>query len=371
MRYFCDRKTPTSNEDRAKGNLPLLALHVTTFLEERHCVGITFPHGVFDASGMGMILRYLNAELNGIEWDPPILMNVDKNDLTAAIDVLKATKLSDTIDSLPVWRDFVKYNWWTGLKLDFAYWVQKSWFCTQQKSVYLDDEVVKRLVDKVKEDVNGESGGREFVSTGDVLFSWFLKVRWSSFSFFCLQIVLTSPSFLQTSFSDEPSNKSILSVCSVLTTRSLLSLYTPLPSLLSYPHNAVILFYYPQLSISSLPSTSLPTLSSLHRQSLLSSRTPSYLLSTVLVDSSQLVPKVSTKEARTVYTNQVVAGLTEIKFGKEIEIEQFWVYSTPWETASRINRMKEGGYVISARMRPSRWKAIEKGVEKLLAEADM
>lgn len=52
-----------------------------------------------------------------------------------------------------------------------------AWYGATNRVLYSGDDVVGRLVEGAQEKVREESGGTEFVSTGDVLVVWVLKAR--------------------------------------------------------------------------------------------------------------------------------------------------------------------------------------------------
>ncbi|KAG5633339.1 hypothetical protein DXG03_007546, partial [Asterophora parasitica] len=70
LKYFRHSSTPSSLSAFASSNAPIVSIHVTE-LSNCACVGISVPHGVFDAFGLGQIIWGLDAELNGKAWTPP------------------------------------------------------------------------------------------------------------------------------------------------------------------------------------------------------------------------------------------------------------------------------------------------------------
>lgn len=70
LSHFRHSASPTRSVSYASKNKPFLAIHVSV-LPNCICVGISLPHGVVDATGFGMVVSALDAELNGREWEVP------------------------------------------------------------------------------------------------------------------------------------------------------------------------------------------------------------------------------------------------------------------------------------------------------------
>lgn len=149
----------------------MLAIHCTV-LRDAVCVGISLPHGVFDATGMGFVVQALDAELAGRAWDVPAV----GDGLLAAINDA-ADEDGGTLESYAALRtDLVspKTFAWIGILLTLAW--EFVWGRAETRQVFLSRATVEHLVKSVKDTVKEETSGQEWVSTGDCLMSWILKV---------------------------------------------------------------------------------------------------------------------------------------------------------------------------------------------------
>lgn len=146
-------------------------------LSDCTAVGFSLPHGVLDGTGMGMCVHALDAELHGREWTAPPFQ--EENILQA--EVVGFTKVVNGAEGAPEIipsgaRDTVAPGWWA-LKWMLAsiylyeYWWHKNTF----SSVFLGEDVLRRIVEPAKQEAYKATGER--VSTGDVLMAWVLKVR--------------------------------------------------------------------------------------------------------------------------------------------------------------------------------------------------
>lgn len=164
--------TPLSCMLYAESKSPLLEVHITT-VPDGLCIGLTLPHGVFDATGMGHVVHALDAELAGRPWSPP---ETSSEEFRKAIDRLRTSDVGELAEGLePFLRDFAPESWWAAIKFRIRGWYEDWWHLSDVRVMYLGEEVVKRIVGAAKAEAVALSGG-ELVSTGDVLLAWTLKV---------------------------------------------------------------------------------------------------------------------------------------------------------------------------------------------------
>jgi len=169
--FFRQGALPSTFQGYADADVSLLAVHVTTFVDAV-AVGLSAPHGLFDATGLGYAVRALNAELRGEPWRAPAL-SID-NALDPAIKTLPRTSSSKPLVGLPGW---VSATSAAVVKFLANYAVEKVWYQDEKKYLFLNERVVDKLVQSVK----AKAAARcESVSLGDVLTAWALKVRLSS-----------------------------------------------------------------------------------------------------------------------------------------------------------------------------------------------
>jgi hypothetical protein len=172
--YFRHPSIPNSMSNYASQKHPLISIHVSHF-SDGACVGIVFPHGVFDAIGMGMFIKALDAEIHGKQWDPPKLQLV--NVLDRAISNIRdstppTNELSLSLTRLK--RDIGRAGVATVSRLVASLLYESLWHRSEPRALYLGEAIVKQIVQRVKNEVLAE--GKRWVSTGDILFAWLFKV---------------------------------------------------------------------------------------------------------------------------------------------------------------------------------------------------
>lgn len=281
---FRHSSTPRNAAEYAKRKAPLLAIHLTTLSKHPEIVllGISVPHSLVDATGMGMVCQALDAELQGKEWSVPVLpAEGAPNPLDLAMD-----KAVEGLEGAAggAMRDYAKATFWTTFVFLANLFWEYAWHGTETKNIYIGADVVKRIVDPAKREVREVSEEQEYVSTGDVLLAWLLKSVYTG---------------------DTSSNT--LAASSVFSIRPLL------PSLGPYPHNALLLSSIPYLPTSSLSTTPLSTLALLHRRELLNARVPSSVASLASYRKGNVLPKRARGMDYWVFSNQSVAGITKFR----------------------------------------------------------
>jgi hypothetical protein len=173
-RHFRSPAALAANTGFASKRSPIISLHVSIFTDGT-CIGISFPHGLVDARGMGEVVHALDAEVHGRAWTAPEVE--EENVLVKALEEQKYVKSKEGDAELPpVMRDFVGRSWWTILRMLVSFAYEFLWHNAEASSIFVGEEVVERIVGEVKRQVLDESGGKEWVTTGDVLIAWTLKV---------------------------------------------------------------------------------------------------------------------------------------------------------------------------------------------------
>jgi len=176
-KYFCHASSSYQLGDLVKSQKPLLSIHVST-MRNCKCIGILFPHGVFDGVGMGMIIHALDAEMHGREWVVPPLVT-SSNPIQDKLDELMSTAPS-TADlaaapALPTLiKAFRKNGIWPMAILAGCFLYEIVWHKLETKSLFFGEDIVKAIVAQVKEEVR--ASGKGWVGKADVLFAWFVKV---------------------------------------------------------------------------------------------------------------------------------------------------------------------------------------------------
>ncbi|GAA5893334.1 hypothetical protein JCM6882_008007 [Rhodosporidiobolus microsporus] len=369
---FCPSSVPFPIAEYAKQQLPLLQLHVT-FFTDAMAVGITLPHGVVDGAGYGMVARALNAALHGDEWTVP--PPFETNPLGEALEDLAEDKTVQTTEkgALPPLEGWATPSFGAALRLFSSVAVELFWWKAETRSIFLRQAVVDRLVEKVKEEVKRETGGNEFVSTGDIIAAWFLKAN-------------------------ESSSSGSVAASAVYNIRSLLSTHTSTPSASSpssnfsvYPHNAVAPYdLFSPLPFSTLSTTSLASLSlALRRNFALQHTLPTLqayyhkLKANSGTDKSLFIPHRNwptffsspwprTPTHRWMFTNQASLGVADLavpgKDGKNLPLLSYHLQNRSplaLDHGVEIQRIEGVGITVGSMMRRSRWKGVERAVKQL------
>jgi len=178
LKFFRHSSIPYSLSSLAKQKWPILAIHVTE-LQNCICIGVSVPHGVFDVFGCGQVIHGLDAELNGKPWTPPEISekNIMKEALRDLANTAPEFPESESVktalsnfqrDMVPAKFDsFVRF----GVRMAYEHFWQKL----ETRAVFIEEKMLDNLVNKVKEEV--KSMGKGWVSTGDILIAWLIKVR--------------------------------------------------------------------------------------------------------------------------------------------------------------------------------------------------
>lgn len=164
VKYFRHSTTLNSLNDYASKQTPILSIHVS-LMANCACVGITLPHGVFDATGMGQVVKALNCSLNHIPWTPPKLSTSN----ILAEELERLTVSEPVGDPCPpglvnLQRDFASVSVKNVLSLGTSIASEILWHRVKAGAVYLGSNIVDQIVSAVKKQAADE--GRGWVSTG-------------------------------------------------------------------------------------------------------------------------------------------------------------------------------------------------------------
>ncbi|KAK4701128.1 hypothetical protein P7C70_g5109, partial [Phenoliferia sp. Uapishka_3] len=328
--------TPTSLASYARSRRPLLAIHAK-ILKDAVCVDITLPHGVFDATGMGMVIHAIDSELSGKPWKLPKSSGLRGSIHLAATQPENHTGEVEDVDVYKTFlRDFVKAAVWSWISLLVTMLWEYVWGRAETRGVFLSHEIVEEIIEPAKSEVEGASRGKEWVSTGDVLFAWILKATFRE--------------------SLSPTKVALAAVFSI---RPII------PDLQDYALNAAVQFSLPFLTAASISSLPLSALALLHRRTLNSARTPSFVGKYFRNLSQAPLIRRAVGEHAWLFTNQVVAKLE--KFEALGTIRGLWIFEAPLmlDHVVCINRLNEG-YLLMGVLRRSEWKKIEQVVKELV-----
>ncbi|KAK4705702.1 hypothetical protein P7C70_g505, partial [Phenoliferia sp. Uapishka_3] len=358
--HFRDSSTPSTVAGLAKSKAPLISVKVSTFVDCQ-VIGVTVPHGVFDAIGLGLILKAIDAELSGREWSIPEV--TEKNTLASRIESLSLDQSGNSpLEALEMERRRLgtgsSKSYWDFGRLVFSLVKEKVWHGCEIKEIFIGNEVFAKIVKEVKEEVQRETGGREWVSTADILVAWTQKVIYGAEITSTNQLLTTTVWDIRSLLSTTPSSSESIPGNPHST------------SLLSYPHNALSLLLLPSIPVSSLHSTSLFTLALQSRRFLSSHRTlPSLSESLTWASSTHPVPARRSGTDSLNISNQVLAGLTGMTWGGEEAERGWWIWAGEGVMDHCISWNKvHDGWVGVGSMRRERWEAVERELERMVEE---
>ncbi|KAG5634934.1 hypothetical protein H0H81_000276 [Sphagnurus paluster] len=373
LKFFRHSSTPHTLRSYSSSNTPLVAIHITE-LTNCTCVGISVPHGVFDASGLGQIVHALHAELHAMPWSPPPFYekNIVRETLNKLFkDALDSTEPPTALAGFR--REFVVMGVSSLIYLGASMAYEHLWHKVETKAVYLGEKVVEKMVKKVKDEL--KQSGKGWISTGDILAAWVLKgVK---------RPALTLFDHVQTAYIAETDGNTVCATSAISIRNTLCSID---PAFKDYPRmlffiqvdtyqpfssyrtdNCMMVCSCPPLSKEQIASSSLAELALVHRQTVDAVRNIRFI--------EEYHRRVGTVDRDVIrrrgrdswmFTNQVVGQLDAIDFGSGSQTLALWIWSVPFfpDHTVVLNKFK-GGYMIQAGIRGSRWQAIADEIEKI------
>lgn len=123
---------------------------------------------------MGQVVAAIQAELSGQPWTAPILpIEGAPNALELAREAVMDVVKGDFKQGEVILRDLVPATWLATLYMLLRLAYESLWHGTSAKAVLLGKECVEKIVAPAKREAL-ENGS--WVSTGDLLIAWTLKV---------------------------------------------------------------------------------------------------------------------------------------------------------------------------------------------------
>ncbi|BGP42792.1 hypothetical protein JCM10449v2_006804 [Rhodotorula kratochvilovae] len=365
---------PSSLAEYVKKDWPITSWFITVF-KDATVVSLSVPHGCFDAWGLGLATRALDAELHGRAWDvPPLHAENQLEKRLAEVEQLPFSQAEKDATPPPMIG-------WTGawppqnvvkLLANGAY--EQKWHKAEDGCLFVGKDLLAPLVKEVKEQVAKETDGKEFVSEGDVLVNW----------------------LYQAIYSHDPTPPQSFHASCAVSLRDLVS--TPELTLAHYPHNAVS--GYSLNSSSPSPTaeflrTPLAHLALQHRRLLTASRTlPAVqaLLTWIRTHTSPAFPAIPEADASWalpwgsrggervgywIYSDQRAAGMPLVswpksggKEGETLALKAFMELGTSLNQFVAVNELPGQGWIFTATMRRARWESARKVVDELKQRAE-
>ncbi|KAF8959162.1 hypothetical protein BDZ97DRAFT_1416727 [Flammula alnicola] len=165
-------------------NLPLMQWHLTYFKrpgQEYTCIGLVIPHLLVDGPGFGVVLQAVEAEMLGQKWDvpPPLHVGENENELQVFLDRLQSDMTGGrTTLELPNPSEYptvsIQGLWALVTFLVWQIW-QWVWHKADRRIMLLPQNAIEKLVDDANNAASREGGGKDHLSTTDVLTAWIYK----------------------------------------------------------------------------------------------------------------------------------------------------------------------------------------------------
>ena len=161
-------------------SIPLTHWHVTYFPGDQpySCIGLTFPHVVFDGLGIAAVIHAVESELLGQEWRVTEPLNPGYNE-----NLLVASLKKEYLNHPEVGQQ-KRYNsagivekWWSLSFSLWSYW-QAFWKNVKPRMLSIPTVALRNLVDDTKQNlVEKKKDSDIHLSKGDIISAFLFKVR--------------------------------------------------------------------------------------------------------------------------------------------------------------------------------------------------
>ncbi|KAF9474074.1 hypothetical protein BDN70DRAFT_936933 [Pholiota conissans] len=360
---FKHSDTPRNIDDWLKSSTPLLNWHITHFPaaeggESYSCIGVTFPHVVFDGMGVASVVHAVEAELSGNEWLAPALVlrpGLNKNPVLVELDksIQKRIKMIDNVECTAV--GLISF-WWIICFSAWSYW-QSTWHQSRDRIIVMPAAAVKKLVEDARRESSEATGDDTIqLSRGDVIAGFLFK----------------------TIFSDKNAHQdTAYRMCSLASLRRFFD-----GELSDYPHNIIIPIPYKRYASSELQKTSLLDLAyqfSVARRE--------FVIEDVLRCYDIMLEGVATKrpflffdpnvDESSVLTNACIANIANINWtgtggGRTLCRYKTSIRKPPLTNLTNIitiaGYLDNGSLVIQSSLTKVRFERLKQSIRKLLEE---
>jgi hypothetical protein len=231
--FLSPPSAPTDLPALVKHNLPLTTWHVSVF-SDCTFVSLSVIHTVLDGTGIGLLYKGINTELEGKEWDVPPML--EENPFTRRLKEVEAMEFTqeekekvppimfvslshppslvgtdDCQDRSPHWVS--SPPWSNQIRLIASATFESLWHNAEESCIFVGQELLDDLIAQAKKEVEEKTDGNEYVSENDVVANW----------------------AYQSLYRYDPSPPTYFSASAAISLRALLS--TPEASLQQYPHS--------------------------------------------------------------------------------------------------------------------------------------
>lgn len=158
--------------------IPLTLWNLTYFTQgdcQYTCIGLTFPHGIFDGMGIASVIHALEAESLNKRWAIPPPLNAGHND--NPLQIFLERDLSESEHALPdEYRSVSVFGLWLIIMYIFWHFWQEKWHGAHSRLILLPTSIYEKLVIDARDALAREGKTSLRLSTGDVLTAWLFKV---------------------------------------------------------------------------------------------------------------------------------------------------------------------------------------------------
>jgi len=179
---FMDPSAPHNPHHWSDKDIPLTYWHLTYFKAkglEYTCIGVTFPHGLFDGMGIAAVVHALEAESLGRPWSiPPSLQpGINENQMQTFLDKAE-NKIQQEGTPPPVdYRATSIIGLWFIITFFWWHFWQRFWHGAQSRMILMPPLAYEKLVCDARAATKREGKTDVRLSTGDVISAWAYKVR--------------------------------------------------------------------------------------------------------------------------------------------------------------------------------------------------
>jgi len=170
---------------------PLLHWHITHFKHDEvsySCIGLTFPHVVFDGLGIASVIHALEAELLNKPWPSsplPIHPGVNRNLLETSLDAAAEERNGRNFYAEQSYYCIALINfWWLLIYSIWSSW-QRYWHLSRKQILLFPPKAFAKLVKDTREQASMAGKDDIHLTRGDILAAFLLKVE----SFLCGKII--------------------------------------------------------------------------------------------------------------------------------------------------------------------------------------
>ncbi|KAF8959163.1 hypothetical protein BDZ97DRAFT_1667587 [Flammula alnicola] len=344
--------------------LPLTYWHLTYFKQrgcEYTCIGVTFPHGLFDGMGIAAVVHALEAETLGRPWAIPPTLHAGRNEnqMQSFLD-----RMQENVKKLPAnYRAASVVGLWFIITFMAWHLWQQLWHKARSRLILVPAKAYEKLVRDAREAMVREGKKDVRLSTGDVLTAWLYKtVYFSEEEYPTLRVHLSNMASLRV-FSDV--------------------------ALKQYAHNCFIPIPYPILTVAELKATPVHSLA----YKLASVRSALSLghaiqVYTLLQDSVKpssgffnfraVLPYDPSADESMSMSNMSIARIVDIDWsgvggGRTICRYKTILSESPILISNIVTiagRLDDGSTVLDVVLNRRRMRSLEEGVAKLIKAAD-